>query len=70
MDRSGYQGVIFTSQPIRAIGVLFSPMVSGSVGGKVCLGCILETLRCRNVDTWYGHWLGGVGVQHHSLILI
>ena len=44
----------FTPQPIRAVGVLFSPMVSGWAGGRlggrreiVCMGCISETLRCR-----------------------
>ena len=41
---------IFTPQPIRAVGVLFSPMVSGWAGGRreiVCPGCISETVRCR-----------------------
>ena len=27
--------VIFTSQPLRAVGVLFSPMVSEWAGGRV-----------------------------------
>ena len=51
---------IFTPQPSRAVGVLFSPMVSGSAGGcpvgraggrreKVCPGCISETVRCRKL---------------------
>ena len=47
---------IFTPQPLRAVGVLFSPMVSGWAGGraggrweKVCLGCISETVRCRKL---------------------
>ena len=34
---------IFTPQPLRAVRVLFSPMVSGWAGGrreKVCPGCI------------------------------
>ena len=41
---------VFTPQPLRAVGVLFSPMVSGWAGGRreiVCLGCISETVRCR-----------------------
>ena len=44
--------IIFTPQPLRAVGVLFSPMVSGQVGGwqeKVCPGCISETVRCRKL---------------------
>ena len=53
--------VIFTPQPLRAVGVLFSPMVSGWAGGrpvgraggrrreKVCPGCISETVRCRKL---------------------
>ena len=43
---------IFTPQPLRAAGVLFSPMVSGWAGGqreKVCPGCISETVRCRKL---------------------
>ena len=43
----------FTPQPLRAVGVLFLPMVSGWaggwVGGKVSLGCISETVRCRKL---------------------
>ena len=46
--------MLFTPQPLRAVGVLFSPMVSGWVGGRavgrweiVCPGCISETVRCR-----------------------
>ena len=44
--------VVFTPQPLRAVGVLFSPMVSGRAGGrreKVCPGCISETVRCRKL---------------------
>ena len=42
----------FTPQPLRAVGVLFSPMVSGWAGvwvgsEQVCPGCISETVRCR-----------------------
>ena len=42
--------VIFTPHTLRAVGVLFSPMVSGWAGGWreiVCPGCISETVRCR-----------------------
>ena len=44
--------MLFTPQPLRAVGVLFSPMVSGWVGGRweeVCPGCISETVRCRKL---------------------
>ena len=43
--------VLFTPQPLRAVGVLFSPMVSGWAGGRkrVCPGCISETVRCRKL---------------------
>ena len=47
---------VFTPQPLRAVGVLFSPMVSGWAGGRVCgrreivcPGCISETVRCRKL---------------------
>ena len=42
----------FTPQPLRAVGVLFSPMVFGWAGGRreiVCPGCISETVRCRKL---------------------
>ena len=42
---TGISDTIFTPQPLRAVGVWFSPMVSGWVGGrreKVCPGCISE----------------------------
>ena len=42
---------VFTP-PLRAVGVLFSPMVSGWAGRrqeKVCLACISETVRCRKL---------------------
>ena len=51
--------IVFTPQPLRAVGVLFSPMVSGWAGGRagvragggkrVCPGCISETVRCRKL---------------------
>ena len=43
---------VVTPQPLRAVGVLFSPMVSGWAGGwreKVCPGCISDTVRCRKL---------------------
>ena len=42
----------FYPTPLRAVGVLFSPMVSGWAGRrqeKVCPGCISETVRCRKL---------------------
>ena len=49
--------MVFTPQPLRAVRVLFSPMVSGWKGGGiraagrqweiVCPGCISETVRYR-----------------------
>ena len=44
--------LVFTPQPLRAVRVLFSPMVYGWVGRrweKVCPACISETLRCRKM---------------------
>ena len=41
---------IFTPLPLRAVRVLFSPMVSGWAVRRreiVCSGCISETVRCR-----------------------
>ena len=64
---------VFTPQPLRAVGVLFSPMVSGWVGGQreiVCPGCISETVRCRKFILGRDIGLGGVGVQRHGLTLI
>ena len=42
-----YYLVIFTPQPLRAVGVLFSPMVSGWAGGWVA-GNRLSGLYLRN----------------------
>ena len=39
---------IFTPQPLRTVGVLFSPMVGGR-REKVCPACISETIRCRKL---------------------
>ena len=43
--------IVFTPQPLMAVGVLFSPMVSGWSGGRaiVCPGCISETVRSRKL---------------------
>ena len=69
---------LFTPQPFRAVGVLFSPMLSGWAGGReiVCSGCISETVRCRkfiigrDICWGGGGGGGGVGVQRHGLTLI
>ena len=52
----GEMQCLVTPQPLRAVGVLFSPMVSGWAGGRpggrreiVCPGCISETVRCRKL---------------------
>ena len=49
--RSGPLCVLFTPQPLSAVGVLFSPIMSGWAGGgkKFCLACISETVRCRKL---------------------
>ena len=39
--------LLFTPQPLRAVGVLFSPMVSGWVGGRAA-GNSLSGLYLRN----------------------
>ena len=48
--------MLFTPQPLRAVGVLFSPMVSRWVGGRaggrreeVCPACISESIRSRKL---------------------
>ena len=64
---------VFTPQSLRAVGVLFSPMVSGWAGGQreiVCPGCISETVRCRKFILGRDIGWGGVGVQRHGLTLI
>ena len=64
--------VVFIPQPIRAVGVLIPPMVSGWLVGlaerKVCLGCISETVRYRKLIL--GGDIGLVGAQHHCVTLI
>ena len=39
---------VFTPQPLRAVRVLFSPMVSGWASGRAA-GCISETIMCRKL---------------------
>ena len=48
----GHPDIIFIPQPLRAVRVLFPPMVSGWAGGQreeVCPACISETVRCRKL---------------------
>ena len=33
-------------------------------------GLYLRNRKVKEVDTWLGHWLGDVGVQHHGVTLI
>ena len=52
--RKQYRNVaVFTPQPLRAVGVLFSPKVSGWVGGWAA-GYLVETLArgCRCATSW------------------
>ena len=37
--------LVFTPQPVRAVGVLFSPMVSGRVAGKSLSGLYLGNCK-------------------------
>ena len=37
---------------------------------KILSGLYLRNCKVLEVDTWEGHWSGGVGVQHHGLTLI
>ena len=37
---------------------------------KILSGLYLKNCKVLEVDTWYGHWLGGVGVQCHGVTLI
>ena len=37
---------------------------------KILSGLYPRNYKMWEVDTWYGHWLGGVGVQHHGVTLI
>ena len=35
--------------------------------GKILSGLYLGNHKVKEVDTWYGHWLGGVDVQRHDM---
>ena len=37
---------------------------------KILSGVYLGNCKVYDVDTWYGHWLGGVGMQRHGMTLI
>ena len=37
---------------------------------KILSGLYLANCKVYKVDTWYGHWLGVVGVQYHGVSLI
>ena len=37
---------------------------------KMLPGLYLRNRKVQEVDTWYGYWLGGVGVQRHGVTLI
>ena len=37
---------------------------------KILSRLYLRDCKVWEVDTWYEHWLGVVGVQHHGLTLI
>ena len=39
-------------------------------GGKSLSGLDLINHKVYEVETWLGHLLGGVGVQHHGVTLI
>ena len=68
---------LFTLQNIRAVGLVFSPMASrwvvgyfvGAGAGKVCLGCISKTLRCRKLKL-VGTLVGGTGLYCHGVTLL
>ena len=44
--------------------------VGGQGAGKNLSGLYLRNRKVYEVDNWYGHWLGCVGVQRHGLTLI
>ena len=56
----GCQGIVFTH------GV----QMCGRAAGKSLSGLYLRNHKVKEVDTGYGYWLGGVGVQRHGLTLI
>ena len=56
-------------------GYCFHPWcLDGQVGvweaGKSLSGVYLRNRKIWEVDTWLGHWIGGVGVQSLSMTLI
>ena len=61
---------IFTPQPLRAVRVLSSPMMSGWAGGwRKFLRVISQ--KQQGVGRYLiGTLLGGVGVQYHDKTLI
>ena len=44
--------------------------MGGEAVGKSLSGLYLGNCKVYAVDTWKGHWLGGVGVQCHGVTLI
>ena len=58
------QGIVFTH------GVRMGGQAGGRAAGKSLSGLYLTNRKVLEVDTWWGHWLGGVGVQRHGLTLI
>ena len=56
----GCQGIVF-SHGVR---------MGGRVVGKSLSRLYLRNRKVSEVDTWYGHWLRGVGVQRHGVTLI
>ena len=60
-----FRNYIFTPQPLRAVGVLFSPMVSGLAGGsKKFVWAVSLVLwlneYCPKLDVWFyvDFWFG------------
>ena len=44
--------------------------MGGWAAGKSLSGLYLTNRKVEEVDTWQGHWLGGVGMQRHGMSLI
>ena len=40
------------------------------MGDGNCLAWAVSHHKVQDIDTWWGHWLGGVGLQHNSVTLI
>ena len=49
---------VFTEQHLKAVWVLFSPMVSRSVVKNILSGLYLRNLRCRILILGKDKWLG------------